>query len=94
MSRLEELQKSVEIIRGLVKDEFPEYTNASVTIGKDGFSSVTILEWDENVDGETSNRKRRELLTVYGHNGEYGEDRSIAMNDFYKKLGLLLEDEK
>ena len=88
--KIERIYKLLDELTEATKDAFPEYSRVSTVCDSDGYRSLTILKWGE---GETAAATpRRVLLTQSKINGKLGRDYSDYQNQYYKDLGLLLED--
>lgn len=56
------VKETLEKLRVLVCELFPECTVASFNVYQDGYMSISVVEWDKDFEKETEKRKRRELF--------------------------------
>lgn len=89
------IKETLEKLNELVAKEFPTYTRASFTADADGQLTVSVIQWEENDKKKPENKKRRELFDQYRVSGSNSwTDNKESQNAYYKRIGVLLEDER
>lgn len=86
-NRLHEL---VNQLAETIKQEFPEYTDATITVCSDEFKNIAISKWSTNEKIPINKRPRRELFSQASFNGEWRKECSHDRNETLKRLGVLL----
>lgn len=87
---IERIHELLDELGKATKELFPECTRISATVGIDGYTDFTVLKWGKGEEAETT--LRRELFEQTKVGNVWGEDRSHYQNEYYEKLGLLLDD--
>ena len=89
------IKEMLEKLNELVAKEFPAYTSASFNVQADGYLSVSVIEWEKDDRKSPENKKRRELFDQHKCSwAESWTDDKESQNAYYKKVGVLLEDER
>ena len=90
---MEKIYELLDQLQGAIFTEYPGATNAGLSIHSDGYVAVYVekVNYAEGVPVEKW--KRRELLDRVKIDGEWCPDRSAGQNEYYKKIGKLLEEE-
>lgn len=92
---MDKIKELLEKLRELVIEESPDYTTASFSVNADGYLSISVVEWEKETSKPVEKRKRRELVDkVWLPCEGKWTDGSEAQNDYYKKINLLLEENK
>ena len=88
------IEKKLETLGRIIKKEFPEFTNASFEVCNDGYLNVSVLQWDNDEEKKTEDRKRVELLDQHriSWSGKWVDQKDF-MNKYYREQGTLLEVE-
>ena len=90
MESLSKVTELVEEVRNLLRVEYPEFSNAIVAFGTDGYMNISVTEWDRQEKEKVENRKHRQLLFISNVDGKWTKDCSENQNEYLKKNGHLL----
>lgn len=91
--KIKKMRELVDEIAKIAFDTYPNATRLSVTADGDGYLTIGLVQWDEDIETSIESRRRRELLDQSRYEGEWSEDKSTFQNEYYKKIGCLLEEE-
>lgn len=94
MEGIEKVYPLLESLNKAVMECFKNATDVSFSANKDGYMSITVIEWEDNPGVATEKKLRRELWEQSCVSGEWLNDRSDEQNRYLKKCGVLLEGEK
>lgn len=95
MDGLERVHELLEELAEAVKNVWGDATTTKAwfTVEDDGYRSLSVERWAEDIALPVEAWKRRTLMQQYKLRGEeWSEDSSSRMNDYYKRHKTLLEE--
>ena len=91
MERLEKIHNLIDEINQTVKEVFPEYTHASITVYSDGMVHFNVIKFSKVSSKPAELTPRRSLFEQFKNRcGEWEKDTHEDMNAFFAKEGTLL----
>ena len=92
---MERLQEMADEFASLLKEKYPDFTDADISVQASGYMRISVMQWGEHEIGKISARtKRKNLLDVDAVNGEWNRDESAGFNRIYAERGCLLDSER
>lgn len=92
---MDRLQEMADEFASLLKEKYPDFTDADISVQASGYMRVSVMQWGEHEIGKiTAHTKRRNLLEIGRMDGEWGRDESGHYNRISAERGCLLDSER